>query len=680
MEPHNHAKPNVDYGRLPLTRRSTITKSASTPFGPPPLPLALPVNDCGSATAEDTARYTATATATATSTALSTAIQNTPPNRYHMATGSPAIAPAIVYPADDDHEEDNARGAPRNNWRQHDSGSSGGDAIKTTIISLALDDRDQDDTGSHSLAAPSLSSPSQSPLQDKHSRGNSQGLLLSPTYNPPISPRSTAFSSDTFLHPDHANLSLLRPPSPEPSPFAMATQDGSASPTTGEFSAPPKNPFNFQTQVISSGPVKSNIGQRRGHRYKHSSISAQHSFFQEPPPRPPPVLPASLPIPTFKEAWHSMQKLQRMRFWWCCCHAAIAGYVFLSAEGSLAMTALSHLVAFDVGSAAVCVAVDVLGNFEVWRRSSIRHPFGLQRAEVLAGFAMSVFLVFGGFDLLSHNIKHALENLGEHAPHHPLPDTLDDMSATLAPSTPIAHIHAHDVTTPRVSAGAVDFASLAAILSTLISAYGLRNHSRIGRVMRVPLPYLRKFLPNADILSNPFHLLTTFFACVMLLLPLLSVSYFVWLDRLICASIAVSMFVLGTRLAVAQGLMLLMSYSGPRDVSHARPFASSASTDKRTDSSGADGNNNSQVSAVVREIESEPQIKRVEEAQFWQVHYGLAMANLKVCLANKSMDDGALAQLRSRLARLVQNRLGEGYGRGSNLRWEVTVQMSTDST
>ena len=247
MEPHTGANPNADYGRSPLTRRSTVTKSASTPSGPPPrLPLALLVNDCG----------TGTATATATSTALSTANHHNPPER-HMATGPTVIAPAIVYPgADDHHHGDKARGAPRNIWR-HDNNHSGGDAIKTTIVSLALDDRDQDDTGSYSLAAPSPSSPSQSPLQDKHNRRNSQGLLLSPTYNPTISPRSTTFSSDTFLHPDHANLSLLRSPSPDPSPFAMATQDGSASPTTAEFNAPPKNPFNFQTQVISSGPVKS---------------------------------------------------------------------------------------------------------------------------------------------------------------------------------------------------------------------------------------------------------------------------------------------------------------------------------------------------------------------------------------------------------------------------------------
>jgi len=425
-----------------------------------------------------------------------------------------------------------------------------------------------------------------------------------------------------------------------------------------------------------------NIGQRRGHRYKHSSISAQHSFFQEPPPRPPPVLPASLPIPTFKEAWASMQRDQRARLWWCCCHAAVAVYVFFSSESSLAMTALSHLVFFDVGSAAVCVAVDVLGNFEVWRRSSIRHPFGLQRAEVLAGFAMSVFLVFGGFDLISHNLKHVLETVGSHAPHHP--HAAEQHGGH-------SHSHAHGADgEPLVNPGTIDLASLAAVVSTLISAYGLRNHGRIRRVMRVPLPYLGKLIPGAGILANPFHFLTLFFAFLMLLLPLVSVGYFVWLDRLICAAIAASMFVLGSRLAVAQGLMLLMSYSGER----VTPTASSSSSngngsagisssrksdDNKVVGSTSSNNNSSSVSAVVREIEAEPQVARVEEAQFWQVHYGLAMANLKVCLrGGNSPDDGTLSQLRSKLVRLVQNRLGEGYGRGSNLRWEVTVQMSTE--
>lgn len=432
------------------------------------------------------------------------------------------------------------------------------------------------------------------------------------------------------------------------------------------------SPFNFQTQFMSTSPVKSvcpapqglpacqpslrtldcvseltsstvssqNIGQRRGHRYKHSSISTQHQIFQEPPPRPPPVLPASLPVPTLREAWASMHKDQRARLYWCICHGFIAGYVFFCAGESLAMTALSHLVFFDVGSAAICVGVDVLGNFEVWKRSSVRHPFGLQRVEVLAGFAMSVFLIFGGFDLLSHNFKHVLESVGSHAPHHPHGEAGGDAAGS------------------AVSAGTVDLASLASVLSTLVSAYGLRNHARIRRVMRPS--YFSSFLPG--VLANPFHFLTLFFSFLMLLLPLLSVTSFAWLDKLICFAIAVSMFVLGTRLAVAQGFMLLMSYSSQR---------------KQATTFGVDGKD-SDTDDVVREIESEPHVSRVDEAQFWQVHYGLCMATMKLCVV-RGCDDAALGQLRQRVGRIVQNRLGEGYGKGGALRWEVTLQISTDS-
>ncbi|KAI1663034.1 cation efflux family-domain-containing protein [Daldinia decipiens] len=392
------------------------------------------------------------------------------------------------------------------------------------------------------------------------------------------------------------------------------------------------NPFNFQTQVISTSPVKPNVGQRRGHKYKHSSISAQHQIFQEPPPRPPLALPRDLPIPTVKEAWKSMSKDQRHRLYWCICHGVIAISVFLSAHGSLAMTALSHLVLFDVGSALICVAVEVLGNFEVWKRSSIRHPFGLERAEVLAGFALSIFLIFGGFDLVSHNLKHVLEGKGGHSSHHPDP---------------------HDGLAPRVPLGDVDMASLAAIVATLVSAYGLRNHARISKVMRVS--YLAS-LPS--VLSNPFHFLALSTSALMVVLPLLYIPIGVLLDSTICALVAIAMFALGLRLAIAQGLMLLMSYGGR---------------------SGSGRNKDVGVADVVREIEAEPSVERVEEAQFWQVHYGLCMANLKLSVS-RSADDAAISRLRARVSSLIQNRLGEGYGKGGSLRWEVSLQMGTAGT
>ncbi|KYK54302.1 cation efflux family protein family [Drechmeria coniospora] len=419
---------------------------------------------------------------------------------------------------------------------------------------------------------------------------------------------------------DEPGLLSPSPGSPFFSPSRTMSTDGDSEEAGA---APPgPSPFNFQTQVISTSPVKSNIGQRRGHRYKHSSISAQHQIFQEPPPRPPPVVPASLPIPTLTEAWKSMQKDQRTRLYWSLCHLGVAVFIFFRSEGSLASMALSHLVFFDAGSAAVCAAVEVLGNFEVWRRSSMRHPFGLERVEVLAGFALSIFLLFGGFDLVSHNLKHLLESIGDHEAHH-------------------EHLH------ERVPAGTIDLVAAVAIVSTLVSAYGLRNHARIAKVMRVS--YLAA-MPS--VLSNPFHFLTLFFSVLIALLPFFSIFLYTWLDRLICAVIAVAMFSLGTRVAIAQGLMLLMSYGG--------------------------NNGSAGVSFVLREIESESAVERVDEAQFWQVHYSLCMANLKISIC-KGYDETSLMKLRNRISLLIQNRLGEGYGTGGNIRWEVTLEMRSDA-
>ncbi|RDL31990.1 Uncharacterized protein BP5553_09392 [Venustampulla echinocandica] len=426
----------------------------------------------------------------------------------------------------------------------------------------------------------------------------------------------------------------------------MQPSGSSGSNTTMGQGRPPssggaRNPFNFQTQTISDTPAvaksvgqspnneygflspqkmyangrQKNMGQRRGHRYKHSSVSTQHQIFLEPPPRAPLTLPASLPIPTFKEAWHSMSKEQTTRIVWCGCHALIAAYVLYSSANSLALTALSHLVFFDAISATICVVVDVFCNFEVWKRSSIRHPFGLQRAEVLAGFAMSVFLLFMSFDLISHNIKHALESIGSHTPHHP---------------------HSHQ----RISPGSVDSAALLSIIGTLISAIGLKNHARIGKAMR--FVYISS-LPS--VLSNPSHFLTLSCSAIMFLLPLLSIKMYLWLDRLLCTLIAASMLFLGTRLAITQGLMLLMSYSGQG------------------------------VRDVMREIGRDPIITSVEEARFWQVHFGLCMANLKLVVRG---DDIQMQKLKERITVLVRNRLGGGYGSGSGLKWEVTVQCTQD--
>ncbi|KAJ9667978.1 cation diffusion zinc membrane transporter Zrg17 [Coniosporium apollinis] len=453
------------------------------------------------------------------------------------------------------------------------------------------------------------------------------------SYNPDaLSPTSATFPSRGF-----GSLADPTPPLSARSPLSSAGLESpygslsdavdSATPASGSENG--RNPFNFQTQQYTLGgksPAKSSqdaaIGRRRGHKYKHSSIS--HQIFLEPPPRPPLQLPASLPIPTFKEFRHSMTADQKYRALWCFGHLLVAGYVQASAHGSMAMTALSHLLFYDTIGAFVCVAVDVGGNFEVWKRSTIKHPFGLQRAEVLAGMAMAVTLLFMGLDLLSHGLQHSLENVGGHESHHPDSDTHHE----------------------RISPGEVDIAALAAIVSTLVSALLLKNHARMGKVLRLaPIAAL------PSVLSNPSHFLTLSCSALLLLLPLLSVQSYVWLDRLLAFSIAACMVGLGWRLGWTLGKMLMMSYSSP--------------------SSSASG-----VEAVLAELRADPAVAELEEAKFWQVNYGLCQANLRVRC--RGAGDEEAGRLRERIASLVRNRLGGAYGGGLGVRWEVSTQLSLE--
>ncbi|KAF2167299.1 hypothetical protein M409DRAFT_66297 [Zasmidium cellare ATCC 36951] len=388
------------------------------------------------------------------------------------------------------------------------------------------------------------------------------------------------------------------------------------------------NPFNF-TPVQYAPPSQAGqkselLGKRRGHKYRHSSIHASHmdSIFKSPAPsqRTPLSVPASLPMPTRKEAWWSMTRHQTMRLSWCACHFLIAGYVQFSGAGSLAMTALSRLLLFDAAGATVCVVVDVMGNFEVWKRSSIKHPFGLERADVLAGFGMAVFIAFMGLDVISHGIQHSLENVGTHVAHSP---------------------HDHE----RVGAAHVDTASLLSIVSTIVSAVLLKNHARIGKAMRFEL-----LAGWGRILGNPSHFLTLSCSVLMLLLPFMTNDSYGWFDKGLSFIIASLMIAFGVRLATSLASMLLMSY---------RPAEKGA------------------IHRIIDEIaNADSSVTNVDEARFWQVHYGLCMANLKLRYRSSrggyGMNTDDITRVRQKVASLIRQRLG-------GVNWDVSVQLSVET-
>lgn len=97
--------------------------------------------------------------------------------------------------------------------------------------------------------------------------------------------------------------------------------------------------------------------------------------------------------------------------------------------------------------------------------------------------------------------------------------------------------------------------------------------------------------------------------------------------------------------------MLLMSYSGSTNIS------------------------STSVQDVIQAISSEPLVVGIEDARFWQVHYGLCMANLKLRVKGEE----GLGRLRDRIQVLVRNGLGGGYGKGSGgVKWETSVQFTVE--
>lgn len=239
----------------------------------------------------------------------------------------------------------------------------------------------------------------------------------------------------------------------------------------------------------------------------------------------------------------------------------------------------------------------------------------LERSEVLVGFATSILLLFMGFDLISHNASHVLAAAdgGGHGEHRP---------------------HNHE----RVSTISVDLVSLLAIASTLVSAFMLRNHARIARSLRMASI---SFLPG--IFSNPSHLLTISCSGILLLMPFLSFELYELVDRLLSTAMACAMCFLGGLLVKNLGAMLLMSYNGPG------------------------------VAEVLGDIEADPSVSSIVEAKFWQVHYGLCMANLKLKVRGT---EEQFVRLRDRIHSLISNKLSSpSDGGGGAQIWEVSTQL-----
>lgn len=398
--------------------------------------------------------------------------------------------------------------------------------------------------------------------------------------------------------------------------------------------SPVYQPFNFQSTTLESGA--SRPAQRRGHRYKHSSVSM--NFFRE-DVRAPLAIPASLQIPTLSECSQSMSKEQKVRITWGAFHLFVTILVYKTQSPYTALSALAHLLFYDAMGALMCAVVDIIGNFDVWKLSSIHFPFGLERAEVLAGFALSILLIFMGGDIMSHCIQEFVGTLyGGEAAH--------------------SHGHSHN----HGDEGMIHWTRITitvclAIIVTIVSAVGLDNHTRISRALRNSgqAPAF-SYLPW--ILSNPSHFVTVTFSAMILVFPFVADNTRRVIDTILTPCIAGSMCYMGWMLAKSLGGMMVMSFPGEN-----------------------------RIDEVEQEVLKLPSVVSVSNISVWQVHHSVWLACMKVVMNGSEAQE---QHIRERASRLIQDIMGAAsefdeedktnskLSTGSGLdrtRWETTIDI-----
>lgn len=177
-----------------------------------------------------------------------------------------------------------------------------------------------------------------------------------------------------------------------------------------------ETPFNFNSSSMQPPPLSGSSNSsmngsrnpmfRKGHRYKHSSVSM--NFFQEPEVKEPLNIIQSLPVPNFKDLssnliWPKTHVQLSIVF----VETLVAVYVFNMGQFKewSTMSTLAHLLTYDVLGSIFSILTELLSQFEIWKTGTITLPFGLNRIDVLLSFAFSISICFVGLDLLFHVLE-----------------------------------------------------------------------------------------------------------------------------------------------------------------------------------------------------------------------------------------------------------------------------------
>lgn len=372
----------------------------------------------------------------------------------------------------------------------------------------------------------------------------------------------------------------------------------------------PSGPFNFKSTNLTApaipGMPNSRASHRKGHRYKHSSVSM--NLFQEPKQRAPLRINVSYPIPDFTEFMGSCTREQKLKVVWASLHLVYSLFIFLTGfTYSLhSFSTLSHLIFYDAFGCIITVLTDIMNNFDVYTKSSIKFPFGLGRMQVLFGFALSVSLIFVGCDLGSHFVEELVmgffaEEQHDHASGHNHHNTGSDLQISVL------------------------FYEITVIMTIVVTTVS----SRITATM-TNTTSLKSIMMN-----NPTHIITLIFSTYLALNPLLlNLGADVGINEIVTLTIAVLIIYMGSNVVKYLGYIVLLSFPNV-DTKKEKFF--------------------SEIETNIESLDAFRSTYSIENMVISKVHMGLVVVIINIKMAGGSDDEETM--LRNQIDKVIREAL-----------------------
>jgi divalent metal cation (Fe/Co/Zn/Cd) transporter len=197
---------------------------------------------------------------------------------------------------------------------------------------------------------------------------------------------------------------------------------------------------------------------------------------------------------------------------------------------------------YDSLSCFVVVFVDIMGNFDVWSKSSITYPFGLGRIEVLFGFALSISLIFVGCDLVSHFIEELMISF------------FDDTTTAHGHSSSHSHSSESD---SQISLLFYEITVLCVAATTLISSRLVVLSGRKAKATS-GMSALRE-----NIINNPTHIITLIFNGYLFISPLITnINSDIEINKISTLVISLLICFMGWKVVRYLGFIILLSFPG----------------------------------------------------------------------------------------------------------------------